>query len=121
MTHGLKRGRWLLLLTGLLFAVASVQSAVAVHAAELKPMSSDMNMANGADHSPCHQSPVKSSHGKEPDCCASDLTCFNKCSSAVVAISVGDADHKIELTKAVFRPVAWTDVTPKPPTHPPSA
>ena len=121
MTHGLKRGRWLLLLTGLLFAVASVQSAVAVHAAELKPVSSDMNMAMGADDSPCHQSPVKSSHGNKPDCCVSDLTCFNKCSSAVVAISVGDADHQLELTKTVFRPAAWTDVTPKPPTHPPSA
>ena len=119
MAHRLKCARWLLLMTGLLFAIASVQSVIAAQAV-LKPASSDMNMA-GTDHSPCHPSPAKSNHGNKLDCCASDMTCFNKCSSAVVAISVGDADHQLERTKAVFRPVAWTDIKPKPPTHPPSA
>ncbi len=121
MTHRLKCARWLLLLTGLLFAAASVQSVVAAHAAGLKPMSSEMNMATSADHSPCHQAPTKSSHGNKPDCCASDFTCFNKCSSAVVTFDVADANYELRRDVAIFRPAAWTDITPKPPIHPPSA
>ena len=121
MTYRLKRSRWLLFLTGLLFAVASVQSVVAAHAPGMTPMSSGMDMATDANPSPCHQAPAKSSHGNKPDCCASDLTCFNKCSSAVVMIDVADAVHELQRTEALFRPVTWTDVTPKPPIHPPSA
>ena len=116
-----KCARWLLLLTGLVFAIASVQSVFALHAASAMPMPLGMGMATGTNNPPCHQAPARSSHSNKPDCCTSDFACFNKCSSAVVAISVYGADYGLQRNEVVLQPMTWTDITPKPPIHPPSA
>lgn len=120
MTYRLNCARWLLLMTGLVFAVVSTQS-VAAHAAVSNPPPSSVSMPTMAESAPCHQAPIKSHNDKKLDCCASDFACFSKCNPAVVAIAVSDGYRYVQRGETVFRPVAWTDVTPKPPTHPPSA
>lgn len=119
MTAWPKCARFLLVLTGLMFALSSAQSAVAAgtHGLSDKVM---QGMTAKADVPPCHKAPAKSEQAK-PDCCASGFVCFSKCNSAAATFMSPGMEPPVSMIKVGFEAAAWVGLNPQPPTHPPSA